>query len=143
MGVGFSAWQDGVDINGVVSTGEIDPVFTLCEVAGESRAPGIAMVMPEDGGKRLGIYIQGAYPGYFAHFRYRISNLGTVPVCYETEVHGNTQAFDMDLSAPQGVICGQGDSGEGDLWLTVGNVEENSDYNFTVDLVFRQWNAVK
>ena len=38
IGVGAAAWQEGIEIFGVVSTGDIDPVFT--SVVFERAAPG-------------------------------------------------------------------------------------------------------
>lgn len=142
MGVGFAAWQEGMEVQGVVSTGEIDPVFSMCEVLSETCWPGRAQVLLQDGGKRLRIHIHDAYPGYHVHFRYRVTNLGTVPVRYVTEVYSASPALEVQLSVPEGVIAGYGDYREGDLWLTVNNVEEHANYDFYVSLSFQQWNSI-
>ncbi|MGB9804869.1 hypothetical protein, partial [Desulfofundulus sp.] len=78
LGVGFASWQDGVVFNGVVATGSIEPVFVYCTVEGESTAPGRAEAFVHGDGKKISIRVRDAYPGYCAHFRYRVANLGTV-----------------------------------------------------------------
>ncbi|WP_134642964.1 hypothetical protein [Ammonifex thiophilus] len=143
MGVGLAAWQEGLVMKGTVATGEIDPVFTRCEVAGESCAPSRARTWIVDGGKRLILEVQDAYPGYYVRFRYRVANLGTVPVRFVAEAHSANPAILIDLTQPTGIIDGRGNYLEGDLSLTVGAAEECKDYCFSVCLSFQQWNAGK
>ena len=144
VGVGFGAWQEGRQVQGVVATGDIDPVFSRCKVVGESSSPGLANVELEGAGngKRLGIQLQGVRPGYYGHFRYWVKNKGTVPASYRIETINSDSAIEVTLSDPTGVVIGSGEEKVGDLWITVGEVEENTTYDFTVDLVFKQWNAL-
>lgn len=141
VGVGFGAWQEGMQVRGVVATGNIDPVFSRCVVAGESCSPGRAMVNLEGNGKSLGIQVDDAYPGYYVHVRYWVKNEGTVPVSYKTETVNYDPGVTVTLTNPTGVID-RGEEREGDLEITVGSVEELTRYDFTVDLFFKQWNAV-
>lgn len=141
VGVGYAAWQEGLAIGGTVATGDIDPVFTRCEVVGESCSPSRAAALVVADGKRVLIQVHDAYPGYYVRFRYRVTNQGTVPVRFETETHSTDPAVELELSAPAGVIDGRGGFREGDLSLTVGGAEESKTYDFTVELLFRQWNA--
>ncbi len=113
VGVGFAAWQEGLEIGGAVATGDIDPVFSWCGVAGESCSPGRATAVVENNGKRLSIQVHDAYPGYYVRFRYRVTNRGTVPVRFETEVHRADPAIEMELTTPAGVIDGRGGYQEG------------------------------
>ncbi|MCG9969324.1 hypothetical protein L9W92_15000 [Pelotomaculum terephthalicicum JT] len=142
IGVGYAAWQNGLQVEGVVATGYIDPQFTSCAVV-ENCFPGRAEAMLDGQGKRLILQIYDAYPGYYAHFRFQVANQGTVPVSYTARIDNNTPEVAIRISDTQGIIGGAGGSQYGDLWLTVGNVDENSDYLFTVDLAFQQWDAVK
>lgn len=141
VGVGFAAWHEGLDIRGVVSTGEMEPVFGSWVIAGESCSPSRADVWVEGEGKRLAVWVQDAYPGYYLHLRYAVTNLGTIPVQYETEISDSSPGLEVQMSAPQGVID-IGESQEGELWLVASGVEEEREYDFTLLLGFRQWNML-
>jgi len=142
LGVGFASWRDGLQVVGTVATGTIDPVFTACDVVAESRSPGITSAVVVGSGNKINIQVHDAYPGYYAHLRYRLTNRGTVPVRYKTLTQSGSTGLDVRVEGPPGVI-GRGEIQEGDLILTVGSVEENSESNFSVELDFRQWNAAK
>ncbi|MDF9409004.1 MAG: hypothetical protein A4E52_00553 [Pelotomaculum sp. PtaB.Bin013] len=142
IGLGYAAWQNGLQFEGVVATGYIDPRFSSCEVL-ENCSPGRAKAVLEGQGKRLALHVHDAYPGYYARFRFQVTNQGTVPVGYTARINNDTPEVDIKVSDAQGIIGGAGGSQYGDLWLTVGNVDENSNYNFTVDLAFQQWDAVR
>lgn len=140
LGVGFAAWQDGLTIRGTTATGNIDPAFTDCWVAGESVSPSQADVFVTDEGKRLVILIADAHPGYHADFGYLLTNRGSVPVRFETAWEASAPGLAVTNNLPYGVLEPDGGTAEGGLSVTVGDVEEESQYNFSLTLIFRQWN---
>ncbi|MTV49999.1 hypothetical protein GJ688_13545 [Heliobacillus mobilis] len=143
IGVGFGNWQQGLTIKGVVTTGEINPVFSECEVAGESVWPSrIEDCRITDGGKRLEIRLKDVTPDYRAHLKYEITNRGTVPVKVRTETENADEGVHLHVNNPNGVIDG-GHRKKGELVIEVGAVEENQDSSFTVDLDYIQWNYKK
>lgn len=141
-GVSYANWQQGINIRGLIATGKIDPVFNNCRVVSESVC-GLAETRVEKNGKTIRISIQEAYPGYFARFRYKVTNKGTVPVLYKTTTGSPPPGIEVKISEPAGVIKGNGDSREGEITIAVNNVEEDCEYEFTTELSFWQWNASK
>ena len=144
IGVGFGAWQEGVQVQGVVATGDIDPVFSRCEVLGESCSPSLASVNLEGAGngKKLGIQLHGAYPGYYGRFQYWVKNEGTVPASYRVVAINSDAGIKVTLSDPTAVVIGGGEEQPGELTISADNIDEGKTYDFTVDLDFRQWNAI-
>ncbi|MDD4588481.1 MAG: hypothetical protein PHC60_08850 [Heliobacteriaceae bacterium] len=140
VGVGFAAWQEGLVVQGTVGTGNIDPVFTKCELAGESCTPTRVQGDVANAGKSLNITFAEAYPGYYAHLTYRVTNEGTVPVRCETWVSCPASGLRVEHSFPVAVLDG-GSSQTGDLMVYVEAVEENKKYDFTAELIFKQWNV--
>ncbi|WP_027717939.1 hypothetical protein [Desulfovirgula thermocuniculi] len=141
LGAGMASWREGIELRGAVATGYIDVAFTGCTVAGESAAPSRAGAYPDDGGKRLLIFIRDAYPGYYAHLRYRLTNLGTIPVRCAARAAQVPPGLEVEIAQPDEATYRPGESREGDLYITVGAVQEEATYDFSLVLVFTQWNA--
>lgn len=165
MGVGFSAWQEDLQVEGAVATGNIDVVFT----GGPDDNCDNVYTDIVDQGKRLVIDVTDAHPYYNRSFPFRLENTGTVPVRYE--MHALSLYADEGVevylvkepqkgsedsgrrkkhrerhrsdSADAGVL-GPGEKAHGVLHIDLDRcrVQPDSDYDFTVELVFRQWNAV-
>lgn len=135
VGIGVAAWRGELAASGVVNTGNIDIVFDNCRVWGSNASTCIA-----SGGKKLIVDVDDAYPGYTAHFRYRVENWGTVPVKFRIEVSRKSPVLDIKGTFPRGVIGANGDGEQADLWLTVNDCDESATYTFEVNLVFSQWN---
>ena len=141
LGAGMASYREGIELKGVVATGYIDMAFTGCAVAGESVAPSRAGAYPDDGGKRLLIFIRDAYPGYYAHLRYRLTNLGTIPVRCAARAAQVPPGLEVEIAQPDEATYRPGESREGDLYITVGAVQEEATYDFSLVLIFTQWNA--
>ena len=146
IGVGYGFWTDGMDIEGVVSTGNIDPVFSkyeLYELVEEGYPACSTDLRLDDGGKKLYIHIQDAYPGYSARIRFEITNQGTVPIICDMATDSIADCLSIRVNEPTGMIKGFGESKEGEVEITVGDVVQDESYEFTVNLLFEQWNTVK
>jgi hypothetical protein len=153
IGVGAAAWQEGIQLFGVVSTGDIDPVFT--SVVFERVAPGDrgdafaagasladvfvnASIIDE---KTISISIEGACPGEVFTFDYTIANRGSVPVNFYTRVENIDPEITFTNSLSKGKLDGNGGSVAGELSIHVGNdVQELTSYEFILTLFFQQWN---
>jgi hypothetical protein len=154
IGVGAAAWQEGIQLFGVVSTGDIDPVFE--SVVFESVAPGDrgdastaagvsladvfvnASIIDE---KTISISIEGACPGEVFTFKYTIANRGSVPVNFYTCVEKIDTGITFTNSLSEGMLGGNGESVAGELSIRVEDyVEEKTPYTFSLILSFQQWN---
>lgn len=95
LGAGYAAWTDHLEVNGTVTTGDIDVKFTKAESSdpGETVDPaslefeeehqkhvGATEVEISEDGKELIVTVSNAYPGYFAHIDFEVTNNGSVPV---------------------------------------------------------------
>ncbi|MGI6128974.1 MAG: hypothetical protein ACOYEO_02620 [bacterium] len=140
MGVAVAAWQDGIGVSGIVSTGDIDPVFTWVSDGASIR----------NGGKTISISIEDAYPGQSFCFGYTITNRGSIPVSlYNVHVDAD-YGLEVDSRLFRDFIGGDGDEADGELYIQVGEVEEDLEesdtthffetYRFDLNLTFRQWN---
>ncbi len=149
--MGTAAWQEGIQFFGVVSTGDIDPVFTSVALrGGDASATAAADASFADvfvnasiiDEKTISISIEGACPGEVFTFDYTIANRGSVPVSFYTLLvekidHGIT--FTNSLS--EGMLGGNGESVAGELSIRVeDDVEEKTPYTFSLRLSFQQWN---
>lgn len=140
-GLGLASWQEGLQIGGIVSTGDIDPVFESVECL-YSTEGGTASASIAGDRKAIVISVEGAYPGYAAAFAYEVANRGTVPVAFSTAVESSSAGITVVNSLPNGILGGYLGSIPGELWIEVGEeVEEDTSYAFSLKLLFRQWNA--
>lgn len=142
MGLGVAAWTEGLVVGGVVNTGNIDVAFDKCYVVKKhcSCDNGVSYSITEDG-KKLIISVSDAYSGYKAHLKYKVVNRGTVPVKLVTKESRSSPALKINDNMSEGIINGNGDGREANLFIVVGECEESSTYNFEVELVFGQWNG--
>lgn len=163
LGVSYASYSVGLYVEENIQTGNIDPVFSKCSVE-YSNGLGNASVVTVGKDKKLKIDFSNVKPGYKARIKYRIINKGTVPVrCWVDTTEFNKQGIttycdtseiQIDVNQPENVIVpneikdskktlpNENDSVEGVLDITVGNVDELADYDFTAELKFKQWNAV-
>jgi len=140
-GLGLASWQEGLQIGGVVSTGDIDPVFESVECLYSSEGGAVSASISGEG-KAIVISVEGAYPGYAAGFAYEVANRGTVPVAFSTAVESSAPGITVVNSLAQGILGGYLSSIPGELRVEVGaEVEEEGSYAFSLELLFRQWNA--
>lgn len=136
MGVSFSYWTGGLVIEGTARTGYLDPCFTRVEILDENQQQGQTKVDLGGSGKELAFQIDNAGPDYYLHLRYRIENRGTIPLQYETTVSQNPNLH-VEIKAPEGQLK-PGESGEGEMELRMNSVSENSLYELSSELVFKQ-----
>lgn len=157
IGVGAAAWQEGIQFFGVVSTGDIDPVFesvvferevpgdrgdVFAAAGGASLADVFVNASIINDGKTISISIDGACPGEIFTFNYTIANRGSVPVCFYTLVeNSDPPGITFSNSLSEGMLGGNGEDVAGELSIHVGNdVQELTSYKFTLTLFFQQWN---
>lgn len=143
LGVAYAAWTEGLSVKGTVTTGYIDPVFSECEVIKENSESNLADSIIENGGKTLRLFISNAYPGYAVTFQYAVKNRGSIPVECSPVIKNDNPGITVTLDKPAGVVGGFDDSKTGLVTLSVDTVEENTEYFFTTELIFQQWDAVK
>jgi hypothetical protein len=133
MGIGIAAWQDGVEVFGVVSTGDIDPVFTSVSPIGR----GDAFVI--DNQKTINISIDDACPGEVFKCEYTVTNRGSVPVSLHFLQENTDSGVRISNHFPKDCIGANGDSAGGTFMIWVGeDVEPSATYSFYLTLVFRQ-----
>lgn len=147
IGPTAASWMDLPLVNTVVSTGDIDPVFSKADVIPQENADGEQLsgmdcnvsTSIENDGKRLVIRIDGAYPDYSTKIQYEICNRGSVPVRFTTRLEAD-DLLEVTNSLEEGLLEGNNDRVEGELSIDVGEVEEESSYDFEIVLDFEQWN---
>lgn len=151
IGVGYGYWADGLEIQNTVSTGNIDPVFSDYTISSldKEKEPAYETIdskediKEEKDKKTLKINIDNAYPGYSVNIDYTITNRGTIPIICKPEPTINcTAPIDVHVMQPSDIIKGDGGRQRGTITITVGDVKENSKYNFSIDLSFKQFNAL-
>jgi hypothetical protein len=137
LGVGVAAWQEGLMIEGVASTGEINPVF--CDVSASPRGE----VFIDNGGKAISFLVEEASPEEVFDLEYTVENRGSIPLEYYTEVNGCDSGLVVDNTPAQGRLGVNGDSAVGKLTIQVDpGVRESTIYNFNLELIFWQWSGV-
>lgn len=137
IGAGAAAWQDGLGIQGVVSTGEIDPVFTSV-IAGSQGEASIV-----NNGKAISIFVEDACPGNIITFQYEVQNRGSVPLEFCTRINNSNPGLSVASTLVQGILGGNGESAAGELMVQVekDEAEELTTYNFDLELFFQQWSG--
>ena len=140
IGTGIAVWQEGIGISGVVSTGNIAPVFTSAQATSGGRA------LITDNQKTIAIAIEEACPGDAFKFGYTVTNYGSVPVRLEIIEENMGPEIRILNLLPRNFIAGNGDSTAGELLIKVCDdaegLQENTAYNFNLRLFFQQWNNV-
>ena len=137
IGIGAAAWQDGLAIQGVVSTGDIDPVFTSVFAGSQGEASIV------NNGKAISIFVEDACPGDRMVFEYTVENRGSVPLEFCTRINNSDPGLSVISTQAQGILGGNGDSAAGELVVQVekDGVEELTTYNFYLELFFQQWSG--
>lgn len=145
IGIGTAAWQDGIGILGVISTGDIDPVFIdFYEADGINDAVCISI---SDDRKTVSISMEEVCPGDTMVFNYTVANKGSVPVRLKLATLGNQNDSAITIAnefPADSFIDGLGDSVSGRLTISVNDemeeLLENTTYTFGLELLFQQWN---
>ncbi len=137
MGVGVAAWQVGIAVGGVISTGDIDPVFKSAEACKAG-----SVYISEDK-KRISLSIEDAVPGEAYVFAYTIENRGSVPVKLALEDNQyDPEEISLENEFTRDSIGGNGSSANGTLTISLsGNASAETKYEFSMRLLFQQWNA--
>jgi len=82
LGLGYGFWSESLQINGTVSTGNLDVAFVATGPATEYD-PGDAATCVfaiDPNGNSMQVTIEGAYPWYECNIPVSVVNNGTVPV---------------------------------------------------------------
>ncbi len=142
MGLGYAAWQDSLNIEGTVGTGNIDVAFTDCRLLTESdRSVTSATTKVSCTSKCLYIDIKDAYPGYNVWLEYEIVNNGSIPVKYEIGPCVQDERKISVVHKPLEVKVLDGGEGViGKMQVNVRDVAWDSEYDFSLRLDFKQWN---
>lgn len=142
LGVTVAAWQGGLSVRGISTTGYIDPVFTECDVRG-TRGSGEVEVDVSSDGKRISIFIWDAEPGFTSKFQVNIENRGSLPVWFHTNTYSRNTDVKVTDSLREGLLEAGGDTASGELLVSVdGNATADAGCDFSVEMVFKQWNSV-
>jgi len=137
VGVGYTAWNDLLSIEGTVSTGYIEPVFCDVELC-SNGCKGSGQVYLFQQGKRLYVDIIDAEHGDVYFLNFKVKNEGTVPVETESLVLCSGDALDIKfIHEPESIIDGQ-DFTEGTIRIKVLKVKEDCTNAFMAQLFFRQ-----
>lgn len=158
LGVGYAMWDKTVYVNGTVETGEVNMYFSD---PGSSDDPGdldplhpdLPVYEEKDVAKTetwidpnddqlLHIVITDGYPYYRVAVHVSAWNNGTVPVKLQGIINNNAlDCITIDPSDGIGEQVDPGDHRNYTIYVTVLQcAEELSDYYFTVELYFVQWN---
>jgi hypothetical protein len=164
-GIGYAGWQDDLSIVNIVSTGSIAPVFNEHSIVSEdSKNEVSATATTINGGKEITINLINAYPGYSVTIQYTITNNGTIPIVCKVinkldsnegiELVSNINSQEdkketedlpikIEIIQPGEIIGGYGDSRDGLIKITVGEVEKSTMYSLNIGLDFHQFNDLK
>ena len=131
----------------MVSTGDIDPVFTsvgtgkgkmlllpACQLLIRLLMPPLSIM------KRQFLSPLRVRPGEVFTFDYTIANRGSVPVSFNTLLESIDSGIMFNNSLPEGTLGGNGDSVEVAIDPDREEVEETS-YGFSMTLFFQQCNT--
>jgi hypothetical protein len=102
IGIGFAAWDDTLTINGTLTTGNIEPIFTKASLSGLGTSCGgfdfdsdfgsgfdggsgfaFGDVIISEDGKSLDVIIKDAQHDDVFYLDFQIKNIGTLPVKLE------------------------------------------------------------
>ncbi|MEM2031068.1 MAG: SipW-dependent-type signal peptide-containing protein [Archaeoglobaceae archaeon] len=144
VGATYAVWTDQLTISGSVATGKLEVVFSSAEALQDNDPEGydigsVTCSISEDG-KTGYVTISNAYPGYEASCVFTIANVGSIPA----KVTGIEINADEGLTVEtSGVyvddVIDVEDSADLTVTVTCGEeVEEDSDYTFTVTIDFGQ-----
>lgn len=146
LGIGYSTWINGINMETVISTGDIAPVFSSEPIVTETNTrskpddagPASAILSPDQ--KTMYVSILGAYPGYAVDIGYTVSNMGTIPI--SCKIRGKApKPIVVNFSDFDGVLNPRGDSKSGTIGISVPKgVKEKTDYSFAINLEFDQYN---
>lgn len=168
LGMGYGSYQTAIQVGTVISTGDIDTVFTEdCkeinedgnkDAGGLEDEPKVEVETDEDG-KKIYVNITNAYPGYSTTIACPVKNQGTIPVKCKIEHDeddgdkDDTVSFEIVGFDGEVIKCNdtlddgkieitvngrENKNGEGDGSL--GSDEDSHDYTLT--LTFEQYNLL-
>lgn len=137
VGVSYAGWHEQLPFTGSVRTGSIDMAFTEASVIKQEN--GKARITYQD--DHLHMVIEEPKKELYVRFEYVVSNLGTLPVAYETEFVNVPSTLLVHQRPSSGVLNG-GESAEGFIEIIPlyedGFFEEGD--AFMVLLEYQQWN---
>lgn len=144
IGIGYGIWNNGIAVTTTISTGSIDAVFSYCYVtdetsAGDSQIFSHANAEISNNGKTLNISVEDAVPGYCATVTYTIENRSSIPVMctVEGEVQGPVE---VGIEQPLDIIDVSTNNKQGNIYISINDVEQKTDYRVAIDLKFVQYN---
>lgn len=138
VGVGYAYFVNSLNINAVITTGTINPIFSYAKIVRENPETNSANVSISEDGKSMIIQAQNGLPGYSFYVNYNVRNNGSIPVTCKLLNNEIDSSIILDSQIPAGGIQSLGGIGEGSFKITLGNVERNKNYNFSINLFCQQ-----
>ena len=150
---------------------DFDVANITCELVDEDGDPSEGG-STNDGNEKITINVENGYPSYYGSVAFTIDNIGNIPAkilsikLVEVSKDSTTKSVDVDLVACQWVKVDVDDDGENDFELHLSNLavgqtidvggwllgdlcihildgaEENTSYDFTIEIVVGQFNAL-
>jgi len=151
IGGSYAMWSETLKVNVTVNTGEVDVKWSNWSVSESDHGKpwvantsvSVAEYDNEGDAVTLAVTIDNAYPCYWANISLVVDNIGTIPVkLYDKNISGvNESALYVNLVTPGDTQIDPGESATYTLQIHVlQNAEERATYNFSVTLVFAQFN---
>lgn len=159
MGGAYAAWETELTIDGTVSTGDIDPLFTNAVVADEyednvytpeSSHEDHEMEVAEttvqitNNDKKLEVEVDNAYPDYWSEVEFDVTNEGSVSVIIdEINIEGDVgNELEVELEGiHEGDELGEDEKVTGTLNNEItDSASEDETYEYDVTISFIQWN---
>lgn len=142
MGLSMAAWQGGMDAGGEMGTAHIGVAFTnyhgsnISSTQREDWDPPASASINRISEKELEIKIKNAYPGLEVKFWYQIENTGSLPVKI-TKHYVSSSCNQVYMKNDIGTLTIAVESSVGgDLQVEIHDVEELSNYTFSVHFEF-------
>jgi hypothetical protein len=148
LGVGYGHWTKTLDINGSVTTGEVNADFDSASTSDTGIDPGYTKdvgtcTVSGVGTQTLTITVDNAYPSYTCDVDFTITNTGTIPLKVNAlSLTGGAPEVTVDWTT---VAVGQqiepGEEAPGDIHIHVEQcAAENTTYTFDAQIELIQWN---
>jgi predicted ribosomally synthesized peptide with SipW-like signal peptide len=138
IGAAYAAWSQIINVNGTVSTGNIQPLFENADVTGTYN--GVAYSVTGNGTTALTLTLNYAYPGWTGTFDFDIENGGTAPIGSLNYGSVVVSPYPADITVNNGTlpatpIAAGVDVSGGSFMVTInGTAVQNGVYTVTIPI---------